>query len=104
MKNNTDLNQAKELSKILPIESADMYFFKEKDEFISTYGNYSQHVKKCKKQNVEVHPCWSLAALINIMPKKFWREHFQELLNEAKMGDYNLIDGIYSLLLKLHNA
>lgn len=48
MKSYTDLEQSKKLAEILPIESADM----------------------CFNDN---EPCWSLAALLEIMPKQLGR-------------------------------
>ncbi len=56
IKSYTDLDQSKKLAEILPIESADCYW---EDEISVEFGHgwHSQHV-----------PCWSLAALLSVLP------------------------------------
>ena len=62
MKSYTDLEQSKKLAKILPLSSADMcYFNSDTDKII------------VRKWEDEIHdeddtPCWSLAALYNVLP------------------------------------
>lgn len=66
MKAFTDIEQSKKLSKILPIESADMCYR------IVAYNPNDTHVYRpyCFVGTLESDiPCWSLAALLNIMPK-----------------------------------
>lgn len=71
MKNCTDIEQSKKLAKILPIESADMWY--------SYYGNpkYNLTIAYEGEQWFLCHfinnwhtdiPCWSLAALLNVLP------------------------------------
>ena len=62
MKSFTDLGQSKELAEFLPPESADMY-----------YGNGDPDKISVGKWNDDEHdeddiPCWSLAALFDILP------------------------------------
>ena len=64
MKSHTDLEQSKVLSKILPLESADMYWYlatkdNPKARFNEGYNEYG---------DFEL-PCWSLEALLEAMPK-----------------------------------
>lgn len=63
MKSYTDLEQSNKLAKILPLESADMYYGygKDKPEFFPI----SDVDVKCLSQ-----PCWSLAALLGVLPKE----------------------------------
>lgn len=76
MKSYTDLEQSKNLTKILPIESADMEYMLEQwiDEKTHRHkeGYYEIPVVKvdddCPLQPI-THPCWSLAALLNVIPK-----------------------------------
>ena len=75
IKSYTDISQSKKLAEILPIESADMYYpwYIEEDgdtiesgHRISTpnVGNFTTH-----KVNKMILPCWSLAALLEILAK-----------------------------------
>lgn len=65
MKAYTDLEQSKKLTMILPIESADM--------FCLVVGNTPHvHVLTEPLSNYshwESYPCWSLAALLDALPK-----------------------------------
>ena len=85
MKSYTDLEQSKKLAEILPIESADMYrVFENNAETRVYYGKMPTAYFVCK-------PCWSLAALLNILPKKYY----------PTLED-NLIDACYKMILNLH--
>lgn len=59
MKAYTDLEQSNKLAEILPIESADMFC-----------RNNGVDVKLMWEHNAQkvTNPCWSLAALLNILP------------------------------------
>jgi hypothetical protein len=64
MKSYTDLEQSKRLAEFLPLESADMFWLvlgntPRVHVLTEPLSNYSQW---------ESYPCWSLAALINILP------------------------------------
>ena len=78
MKAFSDLEQSKKLAEILPIESADMYYpwYIEEDgdtiengHRITTpnVGNFTTH-----KVNKMILPCWSLAALIGVLPSRLF--------------------------------
>ena len=62
MKSYTDLSQSKKLAEILPIETADMRYV----PFGDTHPwVWNEEVKLLEKDSV---PCWSLAALLNVIP------------------------------------
>ena len=73
MKSYTDLEQSKKLSEILPLESADMFYNEEPDE---TYckdivdTKYPMVLREGQKHHLEEYgiPCWSLAALLGVLP------------------------------------
>ena len=68
MKSYTDLEQSKKLAEILPIESADMYW--DYDYSINNTGKYKYYPMIMNDQFDDVCiPCWSLAALLNLIPK-----------------------------------
>ena len=60
MKSYTDIEQSKVLAKILPLESADMYYWCGEDLRIGGH--------KAMVMDFDI-PCWSLAALLEILPK-----------------------------------
>ena len=65
MKTYTDLEQSKKLAEILPIESADMFYTSLNRDYPWIW--IDKHLME-----VDDIPCWSLAALLDIMP------HIQE--------------------------
>lgn len=80
MKSYTDLNQSKKLAEILPLESADEFWeyhdrwCSEGDEWegyedyprAEPYLEYPRKENEWKEEKQDI-PCWSLAALINII-------------------------------------
>ena len=80
MKSYTDLAQSEKLAKILPIESADMAYL-----WLSTSDNpnwrYDEDIPPMVLGNVPINeltcyalPCWSLAALLRVLPSVITRE------------------------------
>ena len=80
MKAYTDINQSKKLAEILPIESADMHYNNGScrgvdytEHFSAELMPYQEalHLMKIHKTNFmfQVIPCWSLAALLDVIPK-----------------------------------
>ena len=67
MKSYTDLEQSKILAEFLPIESADMYF-----EPSAGFCTEPSEVKvgDIKYAHPRSVPCWSLAALLSVIPKE----------------------------------
>ena len=82
MKAYTDIEQSNKLVKILPIESADHHYVRKVTDFMGNpvdgewshpkYGNpnskYAHYIVQ-NFENYEVIPCWSLAALLGLIPK-----------------------------------
>ena len=76
MKAYTDLEQSKKLAKILPIESADMRY--------APFGDthpwvWDEEVKLLENGAV---PCWSLAALMEILSSELQDNHYLTLDKE----------------------
>ena len=77
LKNNTNLPQSKVLAAILPIESADMKWFVPADnegEFVEEVSlikyksEYNLFEKVTDWDDTPYIPCWSLTALLDILP------------------------------------
>lgn len=77
MKSYTDVNQSKKLAEILPLASADMKWFIPADnegEFIEEVSlvknksEYNLFDKVTYWDDTPYVPCWSLAALLDILP------------------------------------
>ena len=66
MKSYTDLEQSRKLAEILPLESADMYF--EPSTGFCTEPS-EVRVGDIKYAHPRSVPCWSLAALMRVLPK-----------------------------------
>jgi len=73
MKSYTDIGQSKKLAEILPLESADMWYQR---KVYYTHGYYKidcgrEHVYAEKPDYEDaspITPCWSFAALLNVLP------------------------------------
>ena len=125
IKSYTDIEQSKKLATILPLESADMGYLWNGTSFCN-YPVSNQTIFK----RVENIPCWSLDALLGILPKEYtnsknqvctlhidivdsetpylmWYanpEHEGSIV-EIKTKEYsNLIDACYEMVLKLHES
>ena len=73
----TDLSQSEKLKEILPFESVDMYYHYNR----SVVKNYHADIPEYIQLNNHFVlfdndiPCWSLAALINLLPSEFTTEN-----------------------------
>lgn len=113
----TSLEQSRELAKILPFESADMHYIKHP---IEKYYSPIPLIGKYSKIQDEM-PCWSLATLINILPRsiefkgdeyylRFMKEYVEYANDEVSIiGRYlhttsnnNLVDACVEMIIKLH--
>ena len=80
MKSYTDLEQSKKLAEILPLESADMMH----DRLIVIPFN-----------DGSLTPCWSLAALMKLLPSEFTTENkFGKYKYEIDIRKYKLTDDV----------
>ena len=71
MKSYTDISQSKKLAKILPLESADMLFQLGEDKYADSI-RVPLTKEHWKQMMPDINPCWSLAALLDILPKKYY--------------------------------
>jgi hypothetical protein len=89
IKSFTDIEQSRKLAEILPLESADMYYpwYIEEDRdniksghriSIPSVGNFIH--------KVNILPCWSLVALLNIIPKHI--DKFNVLRIDISTNDF----------------
>ena len=72
-KSYTDLPQSKKLAEILPLESADMHYATWTildGEFIVSPNQGSTIKSMQEDYGNQIIPCWSLAPLLKIIPKK----------------------------------
>ena len=68
MKSFTDLEQSKKLAEILPLESADYHYITQgENSYIYPYSLSSDNIKQYNG-NIKYIPCWSLAALLDVIP------------------------------------
>lgn len=125
MKNYTDIEQSKKLAEILPLESADMSWYKETKMFPFELHTlpYSKHFVRNDVDD-ELLPCWSLAALLQIIPKdieglnrlrididnvdfSIWYDDLKGYGVNDKLPDITLkepVDACYEMVLKLHES
>ena len=102
MKSYTDIEQSNILAEILPIESADMWFYPyPNDEYWYEIPNMGNANKKYNQL-----PCWSLTALLNVLPSATLDSsndhHFRIHCMERYTEWYdNAIDACYEMILKL---
>lgn len=103
MKSYTDLEQSKKLAEILPLESADMWFA---NSIIVARDSVNE-----PDDIQSVFPCWSLAALLSVIPKPdliqnsegTWLVRSWVNAYPWSVGGYsNHVDACYELILKLH--
>lgn len=101
IKSFTSLEQSRRLGKFLPNESADMY-----------YREWKRDTKNIRIANVGTAdesdlPCWSLAALLNILPSSTTDSSNDHHYRLHCMGIFtewydNPIDACVEMILKLH--
>ena len=111
MKSYTDLEQSKKLAEILPLESADMYI-----------GNYVGGSGEVDGTNIHYFPkgesfgapeiieAWSLAALLNLLPKSLIYTPnptldgycCKNIMHDLETYSDNPIDTCYEMIIKLH--
>ena len=110
MKSYTDLEQSKVLSKILPLESADMWYqytgISIKDGSKKPIY-FPMVIRDCESD--EDIPCWSLAALLGVLPNGIvmnkdsqnGRYHFSSKYIGTYVTADNPIDACYEMIIKL---
>lgn len=119
IKSFTSLEQSKILAKILPLESADMHYATWAildGEFIVS-PNQGSTIKSLQEDyGNQIIPCWSLAALLSILPKEVrlvgsTKDHYWycECIDAHDSNWYagfessdNPVDACYEMIVKLH--
>ena len=138
IKSYTTIEQSRKLADILPLESADMVHFgihlgmdgkyylsgtNTEDDVVPIYKNLCTKVfVKVTASDITCQlPCWSLAALIDVLPRfiefkgdkyylRFMKEYIEYANDEVSItgrclhttGNSNLIDACYEMILKLN--
>ncbi len=104
IKSYTDIEQSKKLAEILPLESADMGWYYS----LNPNAARNQMWAGTKAENADI-PCWSLAALLNILPNYQMQTQDDGIgILCSCNGKFNIItadnsvDVCYELILKLH--
>lgn len=122
MKAYTDVKQSKKLAEILPLESADMHYATWtilNGEFIVSPNQGSTIEDLQEDYGNQIIPCWSLAALIELLPNKIVVNNENYFLNFTKNNveyrgivtwdgqkcilteEENLLDACYNMIVKL---
>ena len=127
MQSYTDIEQSKKLAEILPVESADMLYKQilpksGRISHVPEIGNpleslewynkgYTYAGKKALSIEEYCIPCWSLAALLELIPKNYLIEankkttrtlyHITAISGEVTHYHQDLVDAAVELLLKL---
>jgi len=90
IKSYSDLQQSRKLAKILPLESADMYYEEVCNLPEVMVGNYILH-NQCmedkdykKLSNSVLSPAWSLAALLGVLPNN------EDISTNLSKGGYRI--------------
>ena len=118
----TNLEQSRELAEILPIESADMWWSKNFIYYNPTasigIGTEYSDVYTYKFGEDDI-PCWSLAALIDVLPlevethkqtdghkiyyyvESYMKRMDKEIYLSTELHE-NLVDACYEMIIKLH--
>lgn len=110
IKSYTDINQSRKLAEILPLESADMWY-----QYIGGSGLdnilYIPVYVRDDPSEIDI-PCWSLAALLDVLPKR------TRLLKSATDDTYhcdcpkgnidewfdNPVDACYEMIIKIERT
>lgn len=105
MKAYTDIKQSQKLAEILPKETADFHF-----KYYSVLEGWCDIPHYGTASHIKDLPCWSLAALIETLPKIYELKPLIDLEENSIMysGLYidvsadNLIDSCVEMIVKLH--
>ena len=65
----TTIEQSKKLAEFLPLDTADQCFLNDGTAIKAEINSYAVAMKLWKEHYIEIIPCWSLAALLEIIAK-----------------------------------
>jgi len=124
IKSYTDLQQSKKLAEILPIESADMAWCNNSIRGVNYTDEYSANLHTVKEMQEcfdealngwdkywKLIPCWSLAALLDVIPEVndnkpaiFLNDNsiIYPYVGDLSVKADNLIDACVEMIVKLH--
>ena len=118
MKTYTDIEQSKKLAEILSITTIDFAWNIFSDGSTRLLRMDDWEVIENAKSNVEIIPCWSLAALLGVIPDSIYDNTdefsqlefskrsiaYHDLNDDIKIGSLknNLIDACVDMIIKLH--
>lgn len=123
MKAFTDIEQSKKLADILPIESADAHYVRESTDLMGNPVNGKWSETKLGNPekanyivqnftNYEILPCWSLSALLGVLPYPTLAQHANGLWSLTAWvgtvepysidGYDNKIDAVFEMIIKLN--
>lgn len=91
MKSYTDLEQSERLAKILPLESADMALCSKVQPLMTDY--ISAKKKFSNAGEIPIDPCWSLAALLDVLKDDIKIE--KTLFDQSDMFTYSILGDAY---------
>lgn len=107
IKSYTSVEQSRKLAKILPLESADMFHFIDEIDTVG-FGYKKDTEEFYSKTKFEYIPCWSLAALLDILPKYELYSSGDTILLDVNLealateGDETLLDLVVNMIIHLH--
>jgi len=103
----TSIEQSKVLAEILPLESADMWYWEWPTA--PSYNNWNIRPMFHKGDDIVNIPCWSLAALIGVLPKgtnintpSLINARYCCWNNYVAIDNINLVDACVNMIIKLH--
>ena len=123
MKSYTDIEQSKKLAKILLLESSDHHYVRKVCDFRGNsvdgewscpkYGNINSKYANYMVQNFtsyEIIPCWSLTALLGVLPKSLIYTPnptldgycCKNIMHDLETYADNPIDACYEMILELN--
>ena len=99
IKTYTDIEQSKKLAEILPLESADMRY--------APFGDTHPWVWNGELLEKDSVPCWSLAALLDVLPSATLdssSDHYYRLYCMTRYTEWydNPVDACVAMIEKLH--
>ena len=104
MKAYTDIEQSKRLAEILPLESADMYYYTVNGDIYKT-PNMIERIDDLDVDDKSI-PCWSLAALLELIPNyvinKVDDKIYSNLYYSFKSSHDNLVDAAFEMIRELY--
>lgn len=117
IKSYSDLEQSRKLAKILPLESADMCYIKHASSDNPTW-RFDNDIPPMVLSNISINEitaetlaCWSLAALLSVVPEEVslnsfkdgsWNAMVQQIGKIIYSTANDPVDACCELILKLH--